>query len=1132
MFIKDKDTFLLLENIKQAKKFLTDKVGIELSEDEYKYTLFKNIVNKLKKTPNLVYIFTKLLFVDGASADAYEETLRVIDWVNNNKNIAKQLPKNIIEYVSLEELADAIIEVESKVKVKKFYSSLYSEMKNEIDNLDEEKKSRFDSLAESFMNLKEEYKKLFIPLKYFKMNDVSIIEFLDTLENFVNKSDKNEDKDRVLNYVKDNNLKVMYNDHNVIVINTKDKEAVCELGSEKWCIVYSDYHYDNYIGKSKYSTQFTIYNFNLQPSNPNSMFGITIKPNNKVYSTATSQNKKNTYVPLEEIYDMTGIPEGTLKSDYHDLYLKTQKELDKYIEDLDITGILNSVLDKNLFDFTYRKVLYRWIEKEKDVSNFLDSLFKIEKENKEDLHTFLTNVHNEVGRSNPLSIILADILSTSLDTILDKLGEYFNQFDIDTIHKMVSMLDNSIGITHFKRSDRYLKMIFSKFKDIDELIEFFMYNEVTKVFYGGLSIHNIIKLISFYIPFKSYIVLYYLSNNINRRKDDIISKIYNLDEIEEGISSFKPYIANLIVGDKDKWDSSVLHIMDGVISKYVDKYLFSENLLGMGNGVEYDTFKDYIIVYNKLKKVYDEEEDDYSTLLANIGTVMKEFSILPDEQLDSEENRYSLYYYVKKAMDAKEDIYDDADVIESDSFFNLLGRVGNKYDIDTKDNLLLYAMSEVNSKYTTKFYQGIGLEFDEDSKVWYMETTYGDLAEYYDRDVELEDYYDMFYHYVDSIYYEEYFYDINIDNLKILANYFADNGFNLDTTSLDKYKDNVSYGKSQEYYGEDKELKQLLSDVEDIVKENYEIEEDGDNPYDDIDISDIQSSFDNAMGSADSDARGRQWWGNTISNLDKLFDYWPEGAKAFGKNLLKGGNKGDSNLLVIPNISNLLAIDMLPIIGTFVDLSSMDIENIIDAYLGEEGKIEVEDTDGYMSLDDGDYDYFNERFGEELYDLIPTKTDESFIVKYSDFLVEDKNIEEIPTHFIKEFNNEDILKEDLEYYNKVIKELNIYGGTVYTLTFLEDISDLDVVKLGEQWTIEKDQLSNFYDSLKGDNQGNPYLIIGQLKSDQIDEEKSYRLFGKLSHELGVILKSNPIRYEFIPYRGTPDADIIWTNNLV
>jgi len=100
------------------------------------------------------------------------------------------------------------------------------------------------------------------------------------------------------------------------------------------------------------------------------------------------------------------------------------------------------------------------------------------------------------------------------------------------------------------------------------------------------------------------------------------------------------------------------------------------------------------------------------------------------------------------------------------------------------------------------------------------------------------------------------------------------------------------------------------------------------------------------------------------------------------------------------------------------------------------------------------------------------------------------------------------------------------------LTFLEDISGLDVDKLGEHWTIEKDQLSNFYDSLKGDNQGNPYLIIGQLKSGQIDEEKSYRLFGQSPHELGVILNSNPIRYEFVPYRGTPDADIIWTNNLV
>lgn len=153
------------------------------------------------------------------------------------------------------------------------------------------------------------------------------------------------------------------------------------------------------------------------------------------------------------------------------------------------------------------------------------------------------------------------------------------------------------------------------------------------------------------------------------------------------------------------------------------------------------------------------------------------------------------------------------------------------------------------------------------------------------------------------------------------------------------------------------------------------------------------------------------------------------------------------------------------------------------------------------------------------------------IIKYSDFILEDKSMEEMPKHFKSEFSDDKTAEKELDFYNRAINELNKNGGTVYRLVFLEDISDLDTDKLGVHWTLEIDQLSNFYNSLN-DNKGDPYLITGYLKPNQINEEHSYAAFGQLPHELEVNLKSDPIKYEINPYKGTPKADTIWSNKLV
>ena len=322
MFIRNLGSFLIQENIKQAKSFLDN---LEVPEDKRGY--FNKLKNELNKTPNLVYTFTKIVYDSEDPGSTFDESLRVINWIKRNKQILNKLPKDIIKYDNLEELSDDISNLEKNQLVDKFIKSLYRSMRDSISRLNEEDQQKFNELAYKFMKLDEEERTQFTPLKFFKVNDVSIGEFIKSLESFLNKSSANDQEGRVRQYIKDNGdkLEVTYDENGVIVVKTKDKEALCELGSDRWCIVYSDNYRKSYT--SGYKTQFIIRNFNLPDTNVNSMFGVTILPDNTEHSRGASQNKDNRYIPLPEIIEKTGIPEEALHSDYYQLYLDASKDL-------------------------------------------------------------------------------------------------------------------------------------------------------------------------------------------------------------------------------------------------------------------------------------------------------------------------------------------------------------------------------------------------------------------------------------------------------------------------------------------------------------------------------------------------------------------------------------------------------------------------------------------------------------------------------------------------------------------------------------------------------------------------------------------------------------------------------------
>jgi hypothetical protein len=438
MFILRKDTFLLQENVKQAKLFLKKFKGYEKEEV---IKIFNNIINSLNKMPNLVDTFTKMLFKVNnneliiPNEHEIQEFNRISNWLKNNKNIIGDLSKNINQYNELEELNDDIEKLETKKKVEKFKKSLYRSMRDSINRLPDYEKDRFNHLALEFMNLPEEQKKLFTPLKYFEKNNVSIKEFLVSLEKFVGGQDVNEEKKKILQYVKDNNIKVLYNKNNVLVISTKNKEHVCELGSQRWCIVYSDSYYSSYIGNKQYNTQIFIYNFNLPTSNPNSLFGLTLLPNGQTMGGG-SQNKINNHVRLSDIIKMTGIPEGIIESDYKKEYEEINKEIIKikkliskgeYIESIKIFIYHNSLRNshkRHILSDEYNKTSYMidLINKFNNIEDLIMVLLKI--------------INSDIDSGKVLDIIDTNLFSMKTNEkkySFEQIKNMFKKEDLETL---------------------------------------------------------------------------------------------------------------------------------------------------------------------------------------------------------------------------------------------------------------------------------------------------------------------------------------------------------------------------------------------------------------------------------------------------------------------------------------------------------------------------------------------------------------------------------------------------------------------------------------------------------------------------------------------------------------------------
>lgn len=289
MYTNIKD-FLLNENIKQMREYLHAN-GLDQLEDSLGF-----IKEKFKKKPNYISIFTKIM-VDkkGEIHGTKEQFDEVADWIINRNHLVSKLPKKIQEYASLEEIQDDIRKIDIGDLVNKFYHSLYPEMRENIEKLGHNDRESMDNTAASFMLLDEDLRKSFPPLKYFKQNNLTIFDLKNSMISFIETGEVNASKKGVMSVIEGNDkATVVYDENNILIIQTNDKDIIMKLGSNRWCIVYSPTTYfHQYVGGDNLYAQFICFNFNLPQSNKNSLFGVSLDMSNEALHGGCQDRENN-----------------------------------------------------------------------------------------------------------------------------------------------------------------------------------------------------------------------------------------------------------------------------------------------------------------------------------------------------------------------------------------------------------------------------------------------------------------------------------------------------------------------------------------------------------------------------------------------------------------------------------------------------------------------------------------------------------------------------------------------------------------------------------------------------------------------------------------------------------------------
>jgi len=250
--------------------------------------------------------------------------------------------------------------------------------------------------------------------------------------------------------------------------------------------------------------------------------------------------------------------------------------------------------------------------------------------------------------------------------------------------------------------------------------------------------------------------------------------------------------------------------------------------------------------------------------------------------------------------------------------------------------------TDINNHYKDLIKKKLDLNEDMVSEI--KLSGYGDLGQYFDGDLDLEDIGDHFYHEGTDNDWEYCMTDLNISSILKIYKYYADNDLieiqeeNYNLYNVDEFLKMNLYESNKIYRDEAHvALKYLKQSVEDAIEAE-------DDSYDGVKRVLGRSAMD-ATESKSSD----EFYKNLDDKLSDIFQYHKD-----GKNVTKWI---EGNIVLLFD-----AFYMLEKVGLVevIDYAGIDFDSsdIINTYINEHGSLRYPSDDNYTSYDD---DYFNER---------------------------------------------------------------------------------------------------------------------------------------------------------------------------
>jgi len=320
MLIKEYNNFFntrLNENVQAAKNYMKNLYLSQKKKKDDSATLspeearraennadFLKIKDMLRDNPGYTYTFTKFFFDEKVAID---ELKQAYDKLKEYRQSINQLSMTIDKYGDVvptnedprkgfEILLDDIANIELSRVVKKFVNQLPSDLKREYQNAPVIQKEKIGGIAKAFDEFGKEPDGSLDAAKNKELQDLffnkirrykNIVDVINAANSYI-KAANNSSTSKFLQAIQKVNVKyghmngaeIVYDENGILILEVRSFQANKELNSNtSHCIASSSGQWDNYVsGDTNYNKQYYIYNFNLPPSDNNSVIGITIQP--------------------------------------------------------------------------------------------------------------------------------------------------------------------------------------------------------------------------------------------------------------------------------------------------------------------------------------------------------------------------------------------------------------------------------------------------------------------------------------------------------------------------------------------------------------------------------------------------------------------------------------------------------------------------------------------------------------------------------------------------------------------------------------------------------------------------------------------------------------------------------------